>query len=115
MSNMALSQNLTTKFSTKGYINLEPKIITKSLCQFKKGKEVEVIAYFNFDWWKVKYNGCIGFVTSSALLLNNDMNNLKIKKLKDDEIELQESVRIKDSIRLDKLHLDSIILINKRK
>ncbi|RPD97726.1 hypothetical protein EGM88_08005 [Aureibaculum marinum] len=115
ISNYLLSQNVTTKFFTKGYINLEPKIMTESVCSFKKGKTVGIISYFGLDWWKVNFNDCIGYVKSNVLILNDDMENLKTQKLRNDEFLLKESMQIKDSISLIKIKQDSIALINKKK
>lgn len=114
LSTISFSQNLSTKFIRSGKLIDSPSINSKSICDFKKGKVVDIIEYFgitdaknmNAIWWKVKYGKYIGYVTSPFLLLTDDINKFQ----KESELKvIDERKRKKDSIIKMKL------LIEKRK
>jgi len=67
------SQNVMTKFSLKGYLINKPSPISDQLCKFKKNDNVFLIEQIDGRWWKVNFDGCIGYVTSPYLVLTDDL------------------------------------------
>lgn len=93
----SFSQTVSTKFIRNGVLTNKPNTISKSTCEFKKKRKVEVLDYIINDWWKVRYNNCTGFVTTSFILVSDEL--LKIKEDKIEDIYKKET-ESKDSIKL---------------
>ena len=93
-STFLFSQTVTTKFILSGYLTDKSKTISK--CKFKKKKEVVIIDFMGEKWWKVNYNGCIGYVTSPSILITEEL--VEFGKIKYKKLQIENS-RKKDSIK----------------
>lgn len=75
------SQTTLSKFSRNGFLADKPNVASKTLCEFRKNKDVEILDYIYGDWWKVKYKNCIGYVTSPFIIINEELNKIKADKI----------------------------------
>jgi len=117
------SQNANTKFLLSGFLMKNPEKISTAICEFKKGKKVIVLDFIGNNWWKVKYNTCIGYVKSPYLKMNDDLlrieedkwNHWKEEVKKDnDSIKRVDSIKkseikAKDSIKAAKINALKVI------
>lgn len=71
-------------------------INANATCKFKAKKKLEVIEFVGKNWWKIKYNDCIGYVIEPDLLMSDDVVQIKKSKLK----QIETTYRRNDSIRL---------------
>lgn len=102
------AQHLEGKFSRDGTLVNEPKSTSKFTCPFKKNKTFKILDYVRNNWWKINYNGCIGYVKTNYIKIDPIL-----KKYQDDRTEhyYQKYLNQLDSIKKEK---DSLQKINEK-
>lgn len=102
ITSYSFSQTLETKFIRSGFLTDKPTEISKSKCEFKKNKKVEVLEYIANNWWRVRVKNCTGYVTSSSIIISDELirtKEIKILKVENDRTRKKDSIKfIRDSI-----------------